>query len=50
MRQTAAPGDVGPDIVLLEELTRLEQRRRVAEELRRLREAHPENTTLANWE
>jgi|GEM_PF-2138884 len=50
MRQTAAPGDVGPDIVLLEELTRLDQRRRAAEELRRLREAHPDNTTLANWE
>ncbi len=50
MRQAAAPGDAGPDIVLLEELTRLQQRRRVAEELRRLREAHPENQTLANWE
>lgn len=50
MRQTAAADDVGPDIVLLEELTRLDQRRRVAEELKRLREAHPENETLANWE
>ncbi len=50
MRQAAAPGDVGPDVVLLEELTRLGQRRRVAEEVRRLREAHPENETLAHWE
>lgn len=50
LRQTAAPGDVGPDIVLLEELTRLEQRRRLAEELRRLREAYPDNAALANWE
>ena len=50
LRKSAAPGDVGPDIVLLEELTRLEQRRRLAEELRRLREAHPDNAALANWE
>jgi hypothetical protein len=50
LRQTAAPGDVGPDIVLLEELTRLGQRRKLAEELGRLRAAHPENATLANWE
>ncbi len=50
MRQTTAPDDVGPDIVLLEELTRLEQRRRLAEELKRLREAHPDNAALANWE
>ncbi|MHC1789478.1 hypothetical protein [Solidesulfovibrio sp.] len=50
LRQTAAPGDVGPDIVLLEELTRLEQRRRLAEELRRLREAYPDNAALAAWE
>lgn len=50
LQKTAAPGDVGPDIVLLEELTRLEQRRRLAEELRRLRAAHPDNAALANWE
>jgi len=50
LRKEAAPGDVGPDIVLLEELTRLEQRRRLVEELRRLREAYPDNATLANWE
>jgi len=50
MRKTAKSDDVGPDIVLLEELTRLQQRRRLTEELKRLREAHPENTTLANWE
>ena len=50
LRKVAAPGDVGPDIVLLEELTRLGQRRRLADELRRLREAYPDNATLANWE
>jgi hypothetical protein len=49
MRQTAAPGDVSPDIVLLEELSRLGQQRRVGEELRRLREAHPDNAALAAW-
>jgi hypothetical protein len=50
MRQSAAPGDMGPDIVLLEELTRLDQRRRLGEELKRLREAHPDNETLAKWD
>ena len=50
LRKTAAAGDVGPDIMLLEELTRLDQRRRLAEELRRLREAYPDNATLAAWE
>ncbi|EFL49550.1 conserved hypothetical protein [Solidesulfovibrio fructosivorans JJ]] len=50
MRATAAPGDMGPDIVLLEELARLGQKRRLTEELRRLREAHPDNQTLAHWE
>ena len=50
LRKIAAPGDVGADIVLLEELTRLEQRRRLTEELRRLREAYPDNAALANWE
>jgi hypothetical protein len=50
MRQTAAPGDVGPDIVLLEELARLDQKRRLTEELRRLREAHPDNQVLAHWD
>jgi len=49
MRQKAAPGDVTPDIVLLEELTRLDQRRRVGEELKRLREAYPDNAALAHW-
>ncbi|MHC1711433.1 MAG: hypothetical protein AB9872_04695 [Solidesulfovibrio sp.] len=50
MRQAAGPADVGPDIVLLEELTRLQQRRKLGEELKRLRDAHPDNATLANWE
>ena len=50
MRQSTPAGDVGPDIVLLEELTRLDQRRRVGEELKRLRAAYPDNATLANWE
>lgn len=49
MRQTAAPGDVTPDIVLLEELTRLEQRRRAGELLERLRAAYPDNAALAHW-
>ena len=49
MRQKAAPGDVTPDIVLLEELTRLDQRRRVEEELKRLRAAYPDNQSLAHW-
>ena len=49
MRQKASPGDVTPDIVLLEELTRLDQRRRVGEELKRLREAYPDNAALAHW-
>lgn len=49
MRQTAAPGDVTPDIVLLEELTRLDQRRRLGEEIKRLRAAYPDNATLAHW-
>ncbi|WP_300161827.1 hypothetical protein [Solidesulfovibrio sp.] len=49
MRAAVAPGDVSPDIVLLEELSRLGQQRRVNEELRRLREAHPDNAALAAW-
>lgn len=49
MRQAAAPGDVGPDIVLLEELTRLGQRRRLAQELDRLRKTYPDNAALAHW-
>jgi hypothetical protein len=49
-RATVAPGDVGPDIALLEELTRLEQRRRVLEEVRRLRQAYPDNAALAAFE
>lgn len=49
MRQTAAPGDVTPDIVLLEELTRLEQRRQAGELLERLRAAHPDNAALTHW-
>lgn len=49
MRTKAASGDVTPDIVLLEELTRLKQRRRLGEELKRLRQAYPDNETLAHW-
>jgi hypothetical protein len=49
MRQAAAPGDAGPDIVLLEELSRLGQRRRLSEELQRLRDAYPDNAALAHW-
>lgn len=50
MRKTAAPGDVTPDIALLEELTRLGQRRKALEEVRRLREAYPDNAALAAFE
>lgn len=50
MREITAPGNMEPDIVLLEELTRLGQKRRLNEELRRLREANPDNQTLAHWE
>ncbi|MEA4856532.1 MAG: hypothetical protein AAGU21_17505 [Solidesulfovibrio sp.] len=50
MRATAAPGDVGPDILVLEELDRLGQQRRFNEALRKLREAHPDNAALAGWE
>jgi hypothetical protein len=49
MRQASPPGDVGPDIVLLEELTSLGQRRRLAQELQRLRDAYPDNAALAHW-
>ena len=50
MRKTAAPGDVTPDIALLEELTRLGQRRKALEEVRRLRAAYPDNAALAAFE
>ena len=50
MRKTAALGDVTPDIALLEELTRLGQRRKALEEVRRLREAYPDNAALAAFE
>lgn len=50
LRKSAAPGDVSPDIVLLEEYARLDQRRKLADELKRLREAHPDNAALAHWE
>lgn len=50
MRKTAAPGDVTPDIALLEELTRLGQRRKALEEVRRLRQAYPDNAALAAFE
>lgn len=49
MRQRATPGDVTPDIVLLEELSRLEQRRSLNTLLERLRAAYPDNATLAHW-
>lgn len=48
MRETADPGDVTPDIVLLEELSRLGQRRRLSQELDRLRTAYPDNPALAH--
>lgn len=50
MRQTAAPGDVSAEIVLLGTLDRLGQKRRLAEEVRRLREAYPDNAALSAWD
>lgn len=50
LRATAAPGDVSPDILVLEELARLDQRRSLNEALQHLRQAHPENAALAHWD